>query len=87
MLVWAFVVCTCMLHKALIGLRGCSCLSGLCCTVMYATLGADQTARMLMLVWAFAIRSCMRHKALIRLRGCTCLPGLLLYVHVSYIRH
>ena len=29
MLVWAFVVRTCMLHKALIRLRGCTCLSGL----------------------------------------------------------
>ena len=52
---------------------------------MYATQGADQTARMHMLVWAFVVRTCMLHKALIRLCGCTCLSGLLFYVHVCYI--
>ena len=53
---------------------------------IYATQGADQTARMHMLVWAFVVCTCMVHKALIRLRGCTCLSELLLYVHVCYIR-
>ena len=52
---------------------------------MYATSGADQTARMHMLVWDFVVCTSILHKALIRLRGCTCLSVLLLYVHVCFI--
>ena len=88
MLVGAFVVRACMLHKALIRLRECACLSRLFCMCMYATCtqGADQSARMRMFVWDFLVRICMLHKALIRLRGCTCLSVFLLYVHICYIR-
>ena len=110
MLVWDVVVRTCILHKALIRLRGCACLSGLllhvhvcyircrsdcfdehaclgfCCTYMYATKGADQTAQIHMLVSAFVVRACILYKVLIRLRVCACFSGLLLYVHVCYIR-
>ena len=61
MLVWAFVVCTCKLHKALIRLRGCTCLSGLLLYVHVCYMGADQTAWMHMLVWAFVVCTCMLH--------------------------
>ena len=86
MLVWAVVVRTCVLYKALIRLRvwhACLCF---CCTYMNTTEGADQTARMLMLVCAFVLRSSMLHKALIRLRRCSCLSVFLFYVQVCYIR-
>ena len=85
-LVSAFVVRTCVLHKALIRLRvwlACLCF---CCTYMNTTEVSDQTARMHMLVCAFAVRTCILYKALIRLRGCACLSVLLFYVHVYYIR-
>ena len=101
MLVWAFVLCTCMLHKALIQTfvfrtcmlhkRGCTYLPGLllyvhvCYIRALIRLRADQTDAHI-LAWAFVVCTCMLHNALIRLLGCTCLSGLLFYGHVYYIR-
>ena len=86
MLVWDFVVCTCILHKALIRLRGCTFLSRLLLYghVCYIGLLSDSLDAHACL--GFFVCTCMLHKALIRLRGCTCLSGILLYVHVCYIR-